>query len=109
MTKTEQLTILADQIAKLESLIINKGDDYAGEERLDVFYDVANLLDISPVEVSLVFIVTKILRIKNLIKSDAEPNFENIRDSFCDLQCYSLLSEQIFLDQKQYEKHNPMR
>jgi hypothetical protein len=99
MTLTEQKVILQDQIASVVSILDSKGHDYTNQkDMLEVFKKVGGVLDISPLQVCSVFATTKIVRISSLLANDKTPNYESIRDSFRDLQAYSLLMEQCYLD-----------
>lgn len=101
MTRTEQKKILYDQMASINAILDNKGEDYAGEEDvLAVFKQVGAALNISPLQVASMFIVTKIARLNNLLQKEKTPNHESIGDSFLDLQSYALLMEQIYIEQQ---------
>jgi hypothetical protein len=108
MTAKQQNKILQDQISNLLSILASKGHDYASEsDVLEVFKKVGAVLDISPIDVCSVFAVTKIVRLNNLLSNGEAPNNESIRDSFRDLQAYSLLMEQCYLDSQPAPSFKP--
>ena len=101
MTFTEQKVIFADQIAEIEKVLTRKGSDYTkGEDSLEVFKKIGHLADLSPLDVCKMFVCAKVVRINNLLQTGDKPNYDSIRDSFLDLQCYSILWEQIYIDSK---------
>lgn len=105
MTREEQLKIYEEVNSKLTKLSKSKGEDYAGEDVLSNFKNLADAckslqIDITtPVGVSLFFQIHKIARIANLLKSGNNPNNEGIEDSFIDLINYGLLAYSNWLDQ----------
>lgn len=101
MTFTESKVILADQIAAIEKTLSQKGADYTkGKDSLEVFKKIGHLSDLSPLDVCKMFVCAKVVRISNLLQEQDSPNYESIRDSFLDLQCYAILWEQIYIDEK---------
>lgn len=104
MTRDEQLKIYSEVNSKLTNLSKSKGEDYAGEDVLSNFLNLADAckaLQIdttSPVGVSLFFQLHKIARIANLTKSGKKPNNEGIEDSFLDLIGYTMLSYCNYID-----------
>jgi len=90
MTKQEQQTQLSsifEEIAKIQN---SKGDDYANADRLSNFKIVASMVGVTPEQVLLVFIATKVVRIGNL-QGSKTPNNESIDDSIIDLVNYGIL------------------
>lgn len=99
MTFTEQKVIFADQIAEIEKVLARKGSDYTkGEDSLEVFKKIGHLADLSPLDVCKMFVCAKVVRINSLLHTGNTPNYDSVRDSFLDLQCYSILWEQIYID-----------
>lgn len=99
MTFTEQKVIFADQIAEIEKILTRKGEDYTkGKDSLEVFKKIAHLSDSTPLDVCKMFVCAKVVRINNLLQAEKSPNYESIRDSFLDLQCYAILWEQIYIE-----------
>ena len=106
MTFTEQKVLFADQIAEIEKVLTRKGSDYTkGEDSLEVFKKIGHLADLSPLDVCKMFVCAKVVRINSLLHTGNTPNYDSIRDSFLDLQCYSILWEQIYID-SQNESRN---
>jgi hypothetical protein len=105
MTREEQLKILEEVNSKLTILSKSKGEDYAGEDVLSNFKNLADAckalqIDITtPVGVSLFFQVHKIARISNLLQSGKIPNNEGIYDSFLDDINYAIFGYLNWLDQ----------
>lgn len=99
MTFTEQKVLFADQIAEIEKILTRKRSDYTkGEDSLEVFKKIGHLADLSPLDVCKMFVCAKVVRINSLLHTGNQPNYDSIRDSFLDLQCYSILWEQIYID-----------
>ena len=105
MTREEQLKIYEEVNQKLTKLSKSKGEDYAGEDVLSNFKNLADAckalqIDINtPVGVSLFFQVHKIARISNLLQSGKIPNNEGIDDSFLDDINYAIFGYLNWLDQ----------
>lgn len=105
MTREEQLKIYEEVNQKLTNLSKSKGEDYAGEDVLSNFKNLADAckalqIDITtPVGVSLFFQVHKIARISNLLQSGKIPNNEGIDDSFLDDINYAIFGYLNWLDQ----------
>jgi hypothetical protein len=100
MTAATQKKVLEKQFDALSEILISKGHDYASNtDVLKVFKQVGGILHRSPTEICLVFITTKILRLQNLLSDEEKnPNHESIRDNVRDLQGYSLLLEQLMVE-----------
>lgn len=118
MTREEQLKILEEVNSKLTNLSKSKGEDYAGEDVLSNFKNLADAckalqIDITtPVGVSLFFQVHKISRTANLLQSGKKPNNESIEDTFLDNINYSILGYLNWLDQnkgKSFEALNNLK
>lgn len=105
MTREEQLKTYEEVNSRLTKLSKSKGEDYAGEDVLSNFKNLADAckalqIDITtPVGVSLFFQVHKIARIANLLKSGKTPNNEGLDDSFIDLIGYTMLSYCNYIDE----------
>src|SRR5690606_653200 len=118
MTREEQLKIYEEVNSKLTKLSKSKGEDYAGEDVLSNFKNLADAckalqIDITtPVGVSLFFQVHKISRISNLLQSGKIPNNEGIDDSFLDDINYAIFGYLNWLDQnkgKSFEALNNLK
>ena len=95
MTPQQQTTHIYEFLAKQKSILLSKGDDYANEDRLSNFKEVANLVGITPEQVSLVFLATKLTRLTNLLKKAKKPNHESIQDTILDMANYCILLDEI--------------
>lgn len=82
-------------VEELRAILLKKGNDYAGEERLSAFKTVAAITKTTPEMVCLIFIATKITRISNLLDSGVTPENESLQDSVKDLTGYSILLDAI--------------
>lgn len=90
MTKPEQQKHFEKFSSQMAEIMLSKGDDYAGHERLANFRLVAKIAQIPVEKVFMVFLATKIVRLGNLT-SGGQPNCESINDSLLDNANYSVL------------------
>lgn len=87
-----------DEMAETHS---RKNHDYADQKNpLSNFYDVANMTNLTPEQVILVFLCTKIVRIKQLLTKKNLVKGEGITDSCMDLSVYGILLRLILEDKK---------
>ena len=93
MTKEEQAELTYQFLQKMHDLIIRKGDDYSNDDRLSVFRLTAEITGLSMEQVAYDKIVTKVLRIGNLLNKVS--NFESLDDNLIDLANYCVLLSQI--------------
>lgn len=117
MTKENQLQFFNDFTAQQAQIMLSKGDDYAGADRLSNFKKVAMMCNCSPELVILNLIATKVARLSELMSGKAPKN-ESIEDSMLDLANYTILLAMVRDDRKaeearagaeQFERVNPMR
>jgi hypothetical protein len=99
MTKDEQKKFFHDFTAKMEVIMLSKGDDYAGADRLSNFKVVGNICGLKAEQSCLALIATKVARLGQLL-SGKVPNNESIEDSLLDLANYTLLLAMIRADNK---------
>ena len=97
MKLEEQTNILKRFQAEMEKVMLGKGNDYANEDRLSAFKQVAFITGLTEEQVISVFLATKIARLSNLF-SGKEPNNESIDDSILDLANYAALLQMIRVD-----------
>lgn len=95
MNKQEQIRIFEENVAKMRDILLSKGDDYANEDRLSNFKLVGQICGLTPQQVCLVFMATKVVRLGNLAASGAGPKNESIYDSVLDLGNYNMLFDMI--------------
>jgi len=100
MTKQEQIKFFGDYTDKMAEIMLNKGDDYAGEDRLSNFKQVAQICGIKPQTAILALIATKVARLSQLY-SGKTPKNESINDSIVDLSNYSVLLAMIEAETQQ--------
>lgn len=91
MNKDQQIQHFDIMVSKMREILIAKGDDYAGADRLANFKTVAAICKISPEQDCLAMIATKVARLGTLFQSDTSPKNESIQDSILDLANYALL------------------
>lgn len=82
-------------VAKCKKIMLSKGNDYAGEDRLSNFNKVAEIVGITPAQVILVFKATKLIREVQLLKSGKGAENESLADSFIDDVNYTILCDMI--------------
>lgn len=98
MTKQQQIEQFDALVEKMRNIMLNKGDDYANEDRLSNFKLSGNICRLSPAKQCLSLIATKVARLGNLLDGD-EPNNESTEDSVIDLNVYSMLLSMILSEQ----------
>jgi hypothetical protein len=90
-------------IEKMEQIMFQKGNDYAGEDRLANFKKAGAVSGLNAELNCLSMIATKVARLGVLLNSDNEPENESIEDSLLDLANYALLLRMIRTEQKNEE------
>jgi len=95
MNIQEQEHQLEQIFSKMREIMLKKGNDYAGEDRLSNFKLAGNISGISPEVQCLSLIATKVARLGTLLNSNNKPNNESIEDSVIDLINYSALLHMI--------------
>jgi len=91
MTKKEQEQFFERFISQMRDVMLKKGDDYSGEDRLSNFKLGGAIIGLSSQQQCLSLISTKVARLGKLIGKDKSPNNESIDDSILDLANYTLL------------------
>lgn len=104
MTPKGQMQHLADFQAEMEEVLISKGGDYATEDKLSNFKEVAAITKQSPARVVLTMIATKVSRLSNLIDKEGEPNNESVSDSTLDIANYAVLLDAVIRESEYEEK-----
>ncbi|HYD90913.1 MAG TPA: hypothetical protein VEA37_05415 [Flavobacterium sp.] len=84
-------------------LLTRKGHDYANEDTLSNFKNIATMTRQDPSIVILMFSASKVSRALNLITGNKKPNNESLHDSLIDLACYSVLL--IAMEHEKEENH----
>lgn len=92
MKAEEQDLIQLEIFAECESIMKSKRNDYANDDVLSNFKAVSQQIGVTPKEVILIFISTKITRLANLYKGK-KPKNESIHDSIVDCINYLTLLE----------------
>lgn len=90
MTKEEQQKFFDNFVQEQRDIMLKKGDDYAGQDRLSNFKLVAAIVGITPEQVALVFVATKAVRLGELLRGK-EPKNESTYDSILDGGNYNIL------------------
>ena len=90
MTLTEQTAFFKRFTEKQAEIMLSKGNDYAGEDRLSNFKLVGQICGLSPEMVAMVMEATKIVRLGQLMRGK-EPSNESIDDSILDGSNYYAL------------------
>jgi len=90
---------------KMIETIASKGDDYADEDRLSNFKDVAYITGLTPEMICFVLMAVKIVRLKQLL-SGKTPKNEPMKDSLLDLSDYSFLLDCILDENNELQKPN---
>ena len=91
MTKTEQEATFNELVDIARNILLKKGDDYANTDRLSNFKDAGKITGITTSQHCLALISTKVARLGNLLKPNAVPNNESVKDSIVDLFNYAAL------------------
>jgi len=100
MNYDQQVLRFVDFVDKQQKIMLKKGDDYAGADRLNNFKVAGANCGITTEQQCLSLIATKVARLGVLFKSKVVNN-ESIEDSIIDLANYSFLLSCIV-----YEKNN---
>lgn len=104
MTLETQLDHFDNLVAQMRLVLINKGSDYAGEDKLSNFKTAGPNAGLTPEQNCLSLIATKVARLGTLFNSNKPPSNEAISDSVMDLANYSILLHMIINEQNEYEK-----
>ena len=111
MNLEEQTSAFQGFTDKMEVVLMSKGYDYANQDRLSNFKEVASITQSTPEKVALTLIAIKVARLGVLLDSDKSPNNESVEDSVLDLANYAFLLHAIliesFLNKKAYD-NEPM-
>jgi hypothetical protein len=105
MTLQEQQTHFDAFINRQERILISKGNDYAGEDRLSNFKRAGAICGLTPAQNCLSLIATKVARLGVLL-SGREPVNESVRDSIIDLANYAVLLDMIVSEDCEEEHVN---
>ena len=102
MTLEEQQQAFAAFAQRMEQTLLKKGNDYAAQtDRLSNFKLSGAICNLSPEQVCLSLIATKVSRIGNLLGTNLPPNNESIADSLLDLANYAALLHMLLLEKQQ--------
>ena len=99
MTKEQQQAHFQKVVDKCAKIMLSKGDDYAGSDRLSNFKDVGQVCGTSGRVACLHLIATKVARLSQLFTGKI-PNNESIEDSILDLINYGILLDMLVADSK---------
>ena len=83
---------------KMAETLLNKGNDYATDDRLSNFKLVAQIVGITPEQVIAVMIATKAVRLGNLLSKGADPHNESLSDTNLDGSNYFALMDMLLSD-----------
>lgn len=97
MTKDQQTQFFNEFTQKMNKIMLSKGDDYSGQDRLSNFKLAGKICGITPEQNCLSLIATKVARLGQLL-SGKIPSNESINDSIIDLCNYSILLAMIVYD-----------
>lgn len=98
MTKEKQIEHFEKLCEDLKKILLSKGDDYAGEDRLSNFKFAGAIVGIGARKQCLSMIAVKVARLGNLLDSK-QPNNESVQDSILDLIAYGFLLDMIDSDE----------
>ena len=90
MTKEQQLAKFDEFSSRMRELIITKGDDYSGDNRLALFYDVSDFLKVGSADILLIQMAIKLKRLSTLAGASFVNN-ESMDDNCIDLANYAFL------------------
>lgn len=94
MNKKDQMSLVADMQQEEVAILSTKGSDYADEDVLKNFKQVAQICSILNIDARtiygthLFYIIIKVQRICNLLNSGKTAKHESVRDSIIDLRNY---------------------
>jgi hypothetical protein len=91
MTLQEQKEFFSVFTEMMGTIMLSKGDDYAGEDRLSNFKKAGSICGLSAEMNCLNLIATKVARMGNLLSSSKPPSNEALRDTCLDGANYFLL------------------
>lgn len=85
-----------------QQIMLKKGNDYANEDRLSNFKKVAEICQCRPIDVAMISIAIKVVRLGNLISKGDGVVVENesITDTLIDLSSYSAIADSILFEEK---------
>ena len=107
MNLDQQKQAFAAMVAKMESTLFKKGNDYANTDRLSNFKLAGAISGGSAETNCLNMIATKVARLGVLLNSSGQPNNESIEDSILDLANYAVLLGMILEDRKPFSMEFP--
>ena len=93
MTSAELESNFLNFVAKQQSILAKKGNDYSNQDRLSNFKMVGSINDLSPQRVISILIGIKVTRLGNLLANGATPENESLRDTVLDLANYLFLAD----------------
>lgn len=99
MTKQEQEIFFANFIEKQKQIMLSKGDDYAGVDRLSNFKKAGAICGLGAELNCLSLIATKTARLGELLNGK-EPKNESVQDSILDLCNYGILLAMIISEKE---------
>lgn len=99
MNKQEQEQFFTEFSQKQKDILLKKGDDYSGEDRLSNFKFAGQICGISAQKNCLSLIATKVARLGQLTDSKTPKN-ESLEDSLLDLANYAILMAMIIKDKE---------
>ena len=100
MNKQDQEAYFNAFVEKMRATMLAKGDDYAGQDRLDNFKRAGAITGIGAPMQCLSLIATKVARLSSLIGGNKDPRNESVDDSILDLTNYSVLLAMVIQDLK---------
>lgn len=92
MNQSEFKRHFDDLVAKLDSTMNSKGNDYSIGDRLSNFKQVGAITNLSPAKVALVLAAVKISRMCALLDQGRNPQNESVQDTALDLTAYGILT-----------------
>jgi hypothetical protein len=98
MTIKEQEKHFEEYVVRQKAIMLNKGNDYANEDRLSNFKLAGAVAGNTPEINCLNLIATKVARLGVLLRGK-EPANESIRDSVIDLGNYTALLDMLISEQ----------
>jgi hypothetical protein len=98
MNKQEQEAFFNAFVEKMRATMLAKGDDYAGQDRLDNFKRAGAITGIGAPMQCLSLIATKVARLSSLVGGNKDPRNESVDDSILDLANYSVILAMVIQD-----------
>lgn len=99
MNRQEQIDHFNEFVSKMADTMLNKGDDYANDDRLSNFKLAGAITGVGAKMNCLNMMATKVARLGVLLNSKDAPKHESVRDSLLDLACYATLLDQLIEDE----------